>query len=190
MLEAVVANNTILIKDKSRLQFDDPQAIITAFEEFLANNAEYQTTGLDQFIANFNAWFVNFEKDVNKKLDIQACLANRAISCTGASLALGIWFEKTTGRKPLYLVELSGYNDHASRYDHTIVFLPDNLLDPTVTNSAGKILIGSYDLPSGRLVEFLNKRGLGYTNIPVGRHMRYFGNLDYVCQRVGCLHNL
>jgi len=185
MLETVTNDQTALPEDKTRLQLDRVQTIIKAFEEFLANKAEYQTTDLDQFIAIFNAWFMNFEKDSNLKLDIKSLAEKKSISCTAATLLLGIWFEKTTGKRAIYLIQLSASWAKPSKYNHSIVFLPNESLAPEIPNLERPIFSDLEDLSGkGEFVDYLIEGGLAKRTLPPIHNLRLYSTQEFVTQRV------
>ena len=162
------------------------EQIIEEFRQFLAKNELFQrAVNLESFIGIFNTWFVYFAKSKSDKLNIAACEQTRSISCTGAALLLGIWYEKKFGIPPVYLLAIDSADDIPGLFNHTSAFLPSAPVDPQMALQCGqRVMIGTSDLGGGQRVDYWKDSGMQKSYFPISRHMRSFSHLDFVVQRL------
>ena len=175
-----------------RLEVDsketDPETIqariiFDQFKNFLQENPEFKVGDIDSFIQIVNRWFPNFERDTRCKLNIQELVNRQSISCTGASLLLGIWCEQVFGITPLFIID-DEENQSSGKYAHTAVYLPDvnyNLC----RKFDGKVYSDCQDLMvlGGDVYEYYLYSKLKKSNFPMDRNFRVYGNLSYIKHR-------
>lgn len=168
---------------KPTFVFERPEIIMND-ARLISDLPEFSSSDITTFMAAFNQRFLHFERNINLKLNLGTCLANQAISCTGASIIVGVWFEKNFGRQPLFLLEVTGLGNIISRYAHSVVFLPaaDYQHDTTTPDS---IQAGWDDLVGkGELIEYL-RSGLAVATSPVNNHVRLIGIRSFIEHRSG-----
>lgn len=174
-------------------QLWDPETrrIYNQFRDFIESADDLRTTDVDEFMAFINQLFPIFQKDVTLKLDIQALIKESAISCTGASLILGVWYELIFNRLPVYLIETPTQAFSPRAYDHVVVFLPDNDVMLADKWDGLSTFVTTTDLDRrGNYFEFQIDPGLNRKMSRMRSHRRLTGNLLFIEDRMEAIHGL
>ncbi|HOZ03061.1 MAG TPA: hypothetical protein PKX78_01030 [Candidatus Woesebacteria bacterium] len=160
------------------------QIIFNQFSKFIHNTPGFKVENLEEFVAMVNHHFTLFEKEAEYKLDIDKLAARRSISCTGASLLLGIWYEQVFGIQPLYLIMLGDNEQQPGKYAHTAVFLTEVNYHSTEKMNR-RIYLNCRDLKAldGAVFEYYVNPQLEKSHLPMCRNYRVYGNLAYIIER-------
>lgn len=132
-----------------------PHNTITIFSKWISRHTMYQNPDPEVAIFLFNQWFKTYARD--HKLDSEWLIRNRSISCTGASILLGVWAEMRAKLTPEFLVLSDRHGSHID-FPHTIVFLHQFWLENLPASL--QLRYDDNDLRNGQFVEYRKAAGL------------------------------
>lgn len=157
------------------------KAILNQFKTFLKETPDFKVGDVDLFVQIVNRWFPNFERDADCKLDISELVAHQAISCTGVSLLLGIWYEQVFGITPVFMIDIGEEDQEPGKYAHTAVYLPEANYGLS-SKFDGRAYPHCRDLKalSGDVYEYYLSSKLRKSHLPMSRNYRVYGNLAYI----------